>query len=227
MSVIETKNLSKIYDEGPIRVHAVNEVTLNIEEGEFTAVVGPSGSGKTTLLNIVGGLDRPTKGSVKVDGVELSTMNESNLIKFRLENIGFVFQSYNLIPVLTAKENTEFIMLLQGAPEKERQERVMQLLHEVGIGEQADKRPSEMSGGQQQRVAVARALASRPKFVLADEPTANLDSKSAENLLDLMLMLNKEEQVTFIFSTHDQRVIDRARRVITLEDGKIVKDEQR
>lgn len=227
MSVIETKNLSKIYDEGPIRVHAVNEVTLNIEEGEFTAVVGPSGSGKTTLLNIVGGLDRPTKGSVKVDGVELITMNESNLIKFRLENIGFVFQSYNLIPVLTAKENTEFIMLLQGAPEKERQERVMQLLHEVGIGEQADKRPSEMSGGQQQRVAVARALASRPKFVLADEPTANLDSKSAENLLDLMLMLNKEEQVTFIFSTHDQRVIDRARRVITLEDGKIVKDEQR
>ena len=227
MRVIETNNLSKVYDEGPIPVHAVNQVTLNIEAGEFTAVVGPSGSGKTTLLNIVGGLDRPTEGSVKVDGIELSSMNESNLIKFRLENIGFVFQSYNLIPVLTAKENTEFIMLLQGAPEKQRHERVMQLLDEVGIVEQADKRPSEMSGGQQQRVAVARALASRPKFVLADEPTANLDSKSAENLLDLMLKLNKEEHVTFIFSTHDQRVIDRARRVITLEDGKIVKDEQR
>jgi putative ABC transport system ATP-binding protein len=227
MSVIETNNLTKVYDEGPIPVHAVNHVTLNIEEGEFTAVVGPSGSGKTTLLNIVGGLDRPTSGSVKVDGIELSSMNESNLIKFRLEHIGFVFQSYNLIPVLTAKENTEFIMLLQGAPEKQRTERVMQLLDEVGIVEQANKRPSEMSGGQQQRVAVARALASRPKFVLADEPTANLDSKSAENLLDLMLKLNEEEKVTFIFSTHDQRVIDRARRVVTLEDGKIVKDEKR
>ena len=227
MSVIETKNLSKVYDEGPVPVHAVNHVSLNIEEGEFTAVVGPSGSGKTTLLNIVGGLDRPTSGSVKVDGIELSSMNESNLIKFRLEHIGFVFQSYNLIPVLTAKENTEFIMLLQGAPEKQRTERVMKLLEEVGIKEQADKRPREMSGGQQQRVAVARALASRPKFVLADEPTANLDSKSAENLLDLMLKLNKEENVTFVFSTHDQRVIDRARRVVTLEDGKIVKDEKR
>ncbi len=227
MSVIETNNLTKVYDEGPIPVHAVNHVTLNIEEGEFTAVVGPSGSGKTTLLNIVGGLDRPTSGSVKVDGIELSSMNESNLIKFRLEHIGFVFQSYNLIPVLTAKENTEFIMLLQGAPEKQRTERVMQLLDEVGIVEQANKRPSEMSGGQQQRVAVARALTSRPKFVLADEPTANLDSKSAENLLDLMLKLNEEEKVTFIFSTHDQRVIDRARRVVTLEDGKIVKDEKR
>ncbi len=227
MSVIQTNNLTKVYDEGPIPVHAVNHVTVNIEEGEFTAVVGPSGSGKTTLLNIVGGLDRPTSGSVKVDGVELSSMNESNLIKFRLEHIGFVFQSYNLIPVLTAKENTEFIMLLQGTPEKQRTERVMKLLDEVGIVEQADKRPSEMSGGQQQRVAVARALASRPKFVLADEPTANLDSKSAENLLDLMLKLNQEENVTFIFSTHDQRVIDRARRVITLEDGKIVKDEKR
>ena len=227
MSVIQTNNLTKVYDEGPIPVNAGNHVTVNIEEGEFTAVVGPSGSGKTTLLNIVGGLDRPTSGSVKVDGVELSSMNESNLIKFRLEHIGFVFQSYNLIPVLTAKENTEFIMLLQGTPEKQRTERVMKLLDEVGIVEQADKRPSEMSGGQQQRVAVARALASRPKFVLADEPTANLDSKSAENLLDLMLKLNQEENVTFIFSTHDQRVIDRARRVITLEDGKIVKDEKR
>jgi putative ABC transport system ATP-binding protein len=227
MSVIQTNDLSKIYSEGPVAVHAVNHVSLSIDQGEFTAVVGPSGSGKTTLLNIIGGLDRPTSGSVRVDGVELSVMNENNLIKFRLENIGFVFQSYNLIPVLTAKENAEFIMLLQGAPEKQRQQRVMQLLDEVGISEQANKRPSDMSGGQQQRVAVARALASRPKFVLADEPTANLDSKSAENLLDLMLKLNQEENVTFIFSTHDQRVIDRARRVITLEDGKIVSDVKR
>ncbi len=227
MSVIETSHLTKIYDEGPVAVRAVDDVSIQITEGEFTAVVGPSGSGKTTLLNIIGGLDRPSSGSVKVADVELGDMNEDQLIKFRLENIGFVFQSYNLIPVLTAKENTEFIMLLQGVSEKERDTRVLQLLDEVGIGEQANKRPSEMSGGQQQRVAVARALASRPKFVLADEPTANLDSKSAENLLDLMLQLNKEENVTFIFSTHDQRVIDRARRVITLEDGKILSDESR
>ncbi len=224
MEVIITKNLTKTYDDGAVPVHAVNDVSLSIAEGEFTAVVGPSGSGKTTLLNIIGGLDRPTSGSVQVDGQELRSLNENQLIKFRLDNIGFVFQAYNLIPVLTAKENTEFIMLLQGVNEKKRHERVMQLLEEVGIQEQANKRPGEMSGGQQQRVAVARALASQPKFVLADEPTANLDSKSADNLLDLMLKLNKEENVTFIFSTHDQRVIDRARRVITLVDGAISSD---
>lgn len=224
MEVIKTKNLTKTYDEGAVPVHAVNDVSLSIAEGEFTAIVGPSGSGKTTLLNIIGGLDRPTSGSVKVDDQELKSLNENQLIKFRLENIGFVFQAYNLIPVLTAKENAEFIMLLQGVSEKKRHERVMQLLDEVGIKEQADKRPGEMSGGQQQRVAVARALASQPKFVLADEPTANLDSKSADNLLDLMLKLNQEENVTFIFSTHDQRVIDRARRVITLVDGAVSSD---
>lgn len=227
MSVIVTKDLSKVYDEGPVAVHAVNHVDLEIKQGEFTAVVGPSGSGKTTLLNIIGGLDQPTSGSVRVNDVELGSMKENDLINFRLNNIGFVFQSYNLIPVLTAKENTEFIMLLQGASDKERHARVSTLLEEVGIAEQANKRPSEMSGGQQQRVAVARALASRPKFVLADEPTANLDSKSAERLLDLMLKLNADENVTFIFSTHDQRVIDRARRVITLEDGVIVSDKTR
>ena len=227
MSVIVTKDLSKVYDEGPVAVHAVNHVDLEIKQGEFTAVVGPSGSGKTTLLNIIGGLDQPSSGSVRVNDVELGSMKENDLINFRLNNIGFVFQSYNLIPVLTAKENTEFIMLLQGAGEKERHERVSTLLEEVGISEQANKKPSEMSGGQQQRVAVARALASRPKFVLADEPTANLDSKSAERLLDLMLKLNADENVTFIFSTHDQRVIDRARRVITLEDGVIVNDHTR
>jgi putative ABC transport system ATP-binding protein len=217
----------KVYAEAAVPVKAVNDVSIDIKQGEFTAIVGPSGSGKTTLLNIIGGLDRPSSGSVKVDGTELNGMTENQLIEFRLHNIGFVFQSYNLIPVLTAKENTEFIMLLQNKPKKERDERTMKLLDEVGIREQANKRPGEMSGGQQQRVAVARALASKPKFVLADEPTANLDSKSTENLLDLMAKLNKEENVTFLFSTHDQRVIDRARRVVTLEDGKIISDEKR
>ena len=224
MSIITTQNLMKVYSEASMPVNAVNNVSLDIKQGEFTAIVGPSGSGKTTLLNILGGLDRPTSGSVKVGGTELNGMSENQLIDFRLHNIGFVFQSYNLIPVLTAKENTEFIMLLQNRSQKERDERVMKLLEEVGIKEQANKRPGEMSGGQQQRVAVARALASKPKFVLADEPTANLDSKSTEKLLDLMAKLNKEEQVTFLFSTHDQRVIDKAKRVITLEDGKIIND---
>jgi len=223
MSVIETNQLSKIY-EGVVPVRAVDLVDLKIENDEFTAIVGPSGSGKTTLLNIIGGLDRPTSGSVKVNGIELNGMSDNDLIKFRLKHIGFVFQSYNLIPVLTAKENTEFVMLLQKVAAKERNERVDALLKEVGLEDKMDNRPSQLSGGQQQRVAVARALASKPDFVLADEPTANLDSKSAENLLDIMLRLNKEEGITFVFSTHDQRVIDRARRVITLEDGKIISD---
>ncbi len=224
MKVIETKNLSKTY-EGVVPVTAVNNITIDFEHNEFTAVVGPSGSGKTTFLNIIGGLDRPTSGEVTVDGVEINNLSDNEIIDFRLNNIGFVFQSYNLIPVLTAKENTEFIMLLQNRPEGERNARVKELLAEVGLVEQANKRPSQMSGGQQQRVAVARALASKPKFILADEPTANLDSKSAESLLDLMKKLNKEEGITFIFSTHDQRVIDRAKRVITLVDGQIVSDE--
>lgn len=227
MNVITTQHLMKVYTDASVSVKAVNDVSIDIKQGEFTAIVGPSGSGKTTLLNIIGGLDRPTSGSVKVGDTELNGMSENELIDFRLYNIGFVFQSYNLIPVLTAKENAEFIMLLQKKNIKERNERVMKLLDEVGIKEQANKRPGEMSGGQQQRVAVARALASKPKFVLADEPTANLDSKSTENLLDLMAKLNKEENVTFLFSTHDQRVIDRARRVVTLEDGKIISDETR
>lgn len=226
MNVIETNLLSKIYD-GVIPVKAVDNVSLEISDNEFTAIVGPSGSGKTTLLNIIGGLDRPSSGSIKVNGIELNKMKDSQLIDFRLNHIGFVFQSYNLIPVLTAKENTEFIMLLQKRSKKERDERVDSLLKEVGLGDKMKSRPSQLSGGQQQRVAVARALASKPDFVLADEPTANLDSKSAENLLDIMDRLNREEGVTFVFSTHDQRVIDRARRVITLEDGKIVNDERR
>lgn len=224
--VIETNQVTKTY-EGVVPVTAVDHVDLTIEDDEFTAIVGPSGSGKTTLLNMIGGLDRPTGGSIKVNGHELANMSENELIDFRLKHIGFVFQSYNLIPVLTAKENTEFIMLMQDIDRATRNERVEKLLAEVGLEDKMNSRPSQLSGGQQQRVAVARALASKPDFVLADEPTANLDSKSTENLLDIMARLNKEEGVTFVFSTHDQRVIDRARRVITLVDGRIVSDERR
>ena len=224
MNVIETHNLNKVYDDLAVPVKAVDNVTLTVQEGEFTAVVGPSGSGKTTLLNIIGGLDHPTSGTVMIEGKEISSLSSNKLIDFRLHNIGFIFQAYNLIPVLTAKENVEFIMLLQNKSKDERNARVKELMNAVGLSDKMDNRPSELSGGQQQRVAVARALASKPKFILADEPTANLDSHSAENLLDIMLKLNQEEKITFIFSTHDQRVINRARRVVTLTDGRIVSD---
>ncbi len=224
--VVETKDLHKIY-QGVEAVHAVNGVDLQISAGEFTAIVGPSGSGKTTLLNLIGGLDRPNSGDIIVAGENLSNLQEGALTDFRLNNIGFVFQAYNLIPVLTAKENVEFTMLLQKRNKAERESRSAELLEAVGIGDLGDKRPPKMSGGQQQRVAVARALAPKPQFILADEPTANLDSSSTATLLDIMLDLNKKEGTTFIFSTHDQRVIDRARRVITLEDGQIVSDERR
>ena len=226
MKVIELKNLSKIYNPETIPVRAINDITLSVEEGEFTAIVGPSGCGKTTLLNMIGGLDISSEGSVDIGGVSINEMSESELTTFRLQHIGFVFQAYNLIPVLTAKENIEFIMVLQNRDAKTMQERSGDLLDRMGIKDQRDRRPSELSGGQQQRVAVARALASRPKFVLADEPTANLDSGSTEALLDIMAKLNKEEKITFIFSTHDQRVIDRAKRIIKLVDGEIVSDEQ-
>ena len=222
--VIHTEALTKIYDGGAVPVRAVHDVHLHIEPGEFTALVGPSGSGKTTLLNLIGGLDTPTSGKVWVNNVDISTLRKNELIDFRLNNIGFVFQAYNLIPVLTARENIEFVMLLQKQPRNAREKRVHQLLEETGLLDKADARPAKLSGGQQQRVAVARALASKPQFVLADEPTANLDSKTAENLLDMMLRLNQEENMTFIFSTHDQRVINRARRVITLVDGEIASD---
>jgi len=205
-------------------VHALRGVDLTIKKGEFTAIVGPSGSGKTTLLNIIGGLDRPTSGYVEVGGKDISKLNDNQLIDFRRENIGFVFQAYNLIPVLTAKENIEFIMLLQGIPKAQRDKRTLELLHAVGLDDKINKRPIELSGGQQQRVAVARALASKPSFILADEPTANLDSLSTVNLLDIMANLNRQEHITFVFSTHDQRVIDRARRVVTLVDGVISSD---
>jgi putative ABC transport system ATP-binding protein len=223
-NVIEAQNVKKVYQETKVPVYALNGVDLAVQKGEFTAIVGPSGSGKTTFLNTIGGLDKPSEGHVQVGGTEMTQLSDNQLIDFRQKNIGFVFQSFNLIPVLTAAENAEFIMLLQGVPKKERQDRVQYLLERVGLADRKNSKPNELSGGQQQRVAVVRALASKPQFVLADEPTASLDSASATNLLDLMAELNEEEQVTFIFSTHDDRVIRRARRVVTLEDGQVRKD---
>jgi len=224
MEIIKIQNLTKTYNPDTLPVHAVKGVDLTISKGEFTAIVGPSGSGKSTLLNMLGGLDQPTSGTVEIANTQINNLSDNELIEFRLQNIGFVFQAYNLIPVLTAKENVEFIMLLQKQSKKERDKRTIALLESVGLGDRLDSRPNELSGGQQQRVAVARALASKPQFVLADEPTANLDSKSAENLLDIMQDLNKTEGMTFIFSTHDYRVVSRARRVVTLEDGIIASD---
>jgi len=227
MSVIEIKKLTKIYNSTEVQVVAVNGIDLAFDKGEFAAIVGPSGSGKTTFLNLLGGLDRPTSGEVIVDGVNIWNLKSRKLIDFRMNNIGFVFQSYNLIPVLTAKENVEFVMHLQGRPKAERDKRTRELMESVELADRLNSRPAKLSGGQQQRVAVARALASKPTFILADEPTANLDSKSTENLLDIMENLNKEENITFIFSTHDARVVKKARRVITIEDGKVVSDENR
>jgi putative ABC transport system ATP-binding protein len=224
MSIIKTKELNKIYDAETIPVHAVNDVSLEFKEGEFTAIIGPSGCGKTTLLNLLGGLDSSTSGEVTINGTNISQLNSREIIDFRLRNIGFVFQAYNLVPVLTAKENVEFIMQLQGIPKEQREERVLELFEQIGLKDRLNNRPGKLSGGQQQRVAVARALASKPKFILADEPTANLDSKSTNNLLDIMLKLNEAENTTFIFSTHDSRVIKRARRLITLDDGKVISD---
>ncbi|NKB86720.1 MAG: ATP-binding cassette domain-containing protein [Acidobacteria bacterium] len=224
MPVIDARDVYKTYEGSGVPVHAVNGISFAVEKGEFTAVIGPSGCGKTTLLNMVGGLDSITKGEIYIGGTQIDSMSEAELTDFRLKRIGFVFQAYNLIPVLTAKENIEFIMELQGIPADERAVRSRELLAEVGIADQADKRPGLMSGGQQQRVAVARALASKPEFVLADEPTANLDSHATSDLLDLMAEMNANSGVTFVFATHDQRVIDRARRVIALDDGKIVSD---
>ena len=227
MEIIKTTGLTKTYQNNTLKVEAVKQVDLSISEGEFTAIVGPSGSGKTTLFNMIGGLDEITAGNVEIAGTNISNLKENELIDFRLKHIGFVFQAYNLIPVLTAKENVAFIMLLQGLSEKERMQRSEKLLKQVGLGDKFDSRPNQLSGGQQQRVAVARALASKPRFILADEPTANLDSQSTSTLLDLMAEMNKKENITFLFSTHDQRVIDKARRVITIEDGKIISDEKR
>jgi len=225
MRIINIRNVSKIYNETEIEVRAVNNVSLDFSQGEFAAIVGPSGSGKTTLLNLIGGLDTPTSGEIIIDETNLSKLRSSQLIDFRMRNIGFVFQSYNLVPVLTAKENVEFIMSLQKWSKHDRDSRTYELLKSVGLADRANSRPGKLSGGQQQRIAVARALASRPKFVLADEPTANLDSVSASTLLEIMEKLNHEEKITFIFATHDPRVVKMAHRVITLEDGKVVSDE--
>jgi len=227
MAIITIKDLQKTYNSSQVPVHALNGVDLTIDEGEFTAIVGPSGSGKTTLLNIIGGLDDPNDGQVIINDTEINHLSRAEKIDFRLHHIGFIFQAYNLIPVLTARENIEFILELQGIPKSKRRQRSNELLEAVGIPEKADIRPRQLSGGQQQRIAVARALASSPRFILADEPTANLDSASADNLLTIMEELNKKEKTTFIFSTHDARVVKKARRVVTLEDGKIKSDSKK
>ena len=224
MSIIHVNKLTKTYHETEVPVHALNGIDLSFEKGEVAAIVGPSGCGKTTLMNMIGGLDVPTSGSVVVDGSAMSELSSNKLIDFRLRNIGFVFQAYNLIPVLSAKENVEFIMQLQNWNKKEMENRTLTLLESVGLGEKINSKPNQLSGGQQQRVAVARALASKPKFILADEPTANLDSIATNQLLEIMEKLNREENMTFIFATHDQRVMDKAKRVVTLDDGKVISD---
>lgn len=226
MNVIEIKDLVKVYNSTAVQVTAVDCVNLTIEKGEFTAIVGPSGSGKTTLLNMIGGLDQPTSGTILVDGVDITRLKTKQLIDFRLNNIGFVFQSYNLIPVLTAGENVSFILEMQGVPKSTIEARTKEILTDVGLGDRINSRPNQLSGGQQQRVAVARAMASRPKFILADEPTANLDSKSTSRLLEMMEELNRKENITFLFSTHDPRVMNKAHRILVLEDGRIVRDER-
>ena len=224
MSIVRTERLEKTYQDEGVPVRALKGVNLEIEKGEFLAIAGPSGSGKSTLLNLIGALDEPTSGKVFLEGIDLATLSKGKLAQMRLLKLGFVFQAYNLIPVLTAAENVEFVLMQQGIPERERRKKTMDLLEELGIGEYADRRPNAMSGGQQQRVAVARAIASEPMLVLADEPTANLDSETAGSLLDLMRNLNQTKEITFIFSTHDPMVMERAERLVRLKDGQIVKD---
>ncbi len=224
--IIRTENLEKIYSENGVPVHALRGVDLVVNKGDFLVIAGPSGSGKTTLLNLIGALDSPTRGAVYFEGEDLSRKPEAQLSTMRLHKLGFVFQAYNLIPVLTARENIEFTMVLMGVPERQRKQRVLDLMRDLGIDELADKRPLEMSGGQQQRVAVARAIITDPAVVLADEPTANLDSTTGASLLDLMERMNLEKNITFIFSSHDQQVIQRGRRLILLRDGKIDRMEE-
>jgi putative ABC transport system ATP-binding protein len=219
--IISIKQVSKSYQQGKVKVHAVKDLSLDIEEGEFTALCGPSGSGKTTLLNMIGGLDLPSEGVIKLESQELAQLGRMALSHLRRDRIGFVFQAYNLIPVMTAYENAEFVLALQGMPKAQRHERVMSILKQVGLQGLESRRPDEMSGGQQQRVAIARAIVTHPAVVLADEPTANVDSENAEALLDLMEELNQREGITFIFSTHDPRVMKRARRLIYLRDGQL------
>jgi len=226
MSLLTLQGIGKCYRQGEVDVHALTGIDLILEEGEFAALVGPSGSGKTTLLNIIGGLDIPSSGHVHLNSTNFTDLNETALSDFRLFQLGFIFQAYNLVPVLSALENVELIMVLQGRSLQERRERAERYLTLVGLKEMMQRRPSALSGGQQQRVAVARALAAGPRLVLADEPTANLDSENAAALLDIMHRLSHEEKTTFIFSTHDPRVVDRAERIITLHDGSIIDDKR-
>lgn len=225
MSIVECINVKKTYQQGKVEVEALRGVNLSIDKGGFMALAGPSGSGKTTMLNMIGGLDSPDSGNVVVDEHDFDKMNQSELASLRLHKVGFVFQAYNLIPVLSAVENVEFVMLLQGVPRAERRERAKAILDDVGLEGLYNRRPAELSGGQQQRVAVARAIVSNPAIVLADEPTANLDSKTGHGLLDIMEQMNKKRKVTFIFSTHDQMVMDHARRLVQLRDGLVVDDQ--
>ncbi len=224
-TAIELSNVTKLYRQGELEVHALRGLSLRVEQGEFTTLCGPSGSGKTTALNLIGALDQPTSGTVILDGRELGPLSRRQLSHLRRDRIGFVFQAYNLIPVLTAYENAELVLTLQGVDAAERRRRVRDLLAEVGLEGMEDRRPDELSGGQQQRVAIARAIASNPAVVLADEPTANVDSETADHLLDLMEGLNRDRGVTFLFSTHDPRVMERARRVVRIVDGSVAADE--
>ena len=226
-SLIETRELCRHFGNEETRVNALKQVSLTIEEGEFTAIIGPSGSGKTTLLHLIGGLDNPSSGVVELSGINIADMSGSELSDFRRDHIGFVFQSYNLIPVLSAAENIEYIMLLQGVSTSARKKRVKDMLHTVGLDGLGDRRPAQLSGGQQQRVAVARAMASNPDIILADEPTANLDSKTGISLIEVMRELNQTLHMTFVFSTHDEKIMERATRLIHLHDGEIERDERK
>jgi putative ABC transport system ATP-binding protein len=226
-AIVHLENVVKTYQQGKVEVHAVNDLSIDIIKGDFAALCGPSGSGKTTVLNMIGGLDIPTSGKVFLEDNNLATLGRSDLSKLRRDRIGFVFQAYNLIPVMTAYENAEFVLKLQGIDEKLCRDKVMSILKSVGLEGLENRRPDEMSGGQQQRVAIARAIVTKPAIVLADEPTANVDSATADSLLDLMQQLNSDEGVTFLFSTHDPRVMDRAHRLIRLLDGRLDTDETR
>ena len=226
-SLIETRELCRYFGNDETRVNALKQVSLTIEEGEFTAIIGPSGSGKPTLLHLIGGLDNPSSGVVELSGINIADMSGSELSDFRRDHIGFVFQSYNLIPVLSAAENIEYIMLLQGVSTSARKKRVKDMLHTVGLDGLGDRRPAQLSGGQQQRVAVARAMASNPDIILADEPTANLDSKTGISLIEVMRELNQTLHMTFVFSTHDEKIMERATRLIHLHDGEIERDERK
>jgi len=225
--VIRSKGVKKVYSENGVPVHALRGIDLTVRRGEFSALVGPSGSGKTTLLNVISGLDTLTEGEIWLNGVLLSSMSGRELSDFRRDNIGFIFQAYNLIPVLTVKENVEYVMILQGLPNDERRRRVSNILQTIGLAGFENRLPPQLSGGQQQRVAVARAMVSEPAIILADEPTANLDSATSGALLDMMRELNRQTGMTFLFSTHDENVMERARRLVTLKDGCIISDETR